>query len=50
MARFAPFRERRDELDRTPGLASEVLAAGLEKVRPVARETIAAVRAAMNLA
>jgi tryptophanyl-tRNA synthetase len=46
---FEPFRERREELEHTPGLAEEVLANGAAKVRPVAEETMKAVRAAMNL-
>ncbi len=46
--RFQGFRERRAELERTPGLAREVLAAGIERVRPIATETIGAVRAAMR--
>jgi tryptophanyl-tRNA synthetase len=46
--RFEGFRERRAELGRTPDLAKEVLAAGIERVRPVATETIEAVRAAMR--
>ncbi|HEV8564676.1 MAG TPA: tryptophan--tRNA ligase [Actinomycetota bacterium] len=45
---FRPYRERRAELEREPHLAEEVLAAGLEKTRPVARETMATVRAAMR--
>ena len=47
---FAPFRARRAELAATPGLARDVLHAGAERVRPIARETIAAVRDAMHLA
>jgi tryptophanyl-tRNA synthetase len=46
---FEPFRERREELEQTPGLSEEVLANGAAKVRPVAEETMKAVRAAMNL-
>jgi tryptophanyl-tRNA synthetase len=46
---FATFRERRAELAARSGLVREVLAAGLDRVRPVARETLAAVRAAMHL-
>ena len=46
--RFEGFRERRAELGRTPDLAKEVLAAGIERVRPIATETIEAVRAAMR--
>jgi tryptophanyl-tRNA synthetase len=47
---FRPFRERRAELESNPGIVDEVLAAGLERVRPVARETLDRVRAAMHLA
>jgi len=46
---FAPFRERRAELETQPGLVDDVLAAGLERVRPVARDTLERVRAAMHL-
>ena len=46
---FAPFRERRATLGATPGVARDVLAAGADKVRPVARETIEIVRDAMHL-
>jgi len=46
---FAPFRERRATLAATPGVARDVLAAGADKVRPVARETIEIVRDAMHL-
>ena len=46
--RFQGFRERRADLERTPGLARDVLAAGLERVRPVAAETMQAVRTAMR--
>jgi tryptophanyl-tRNA synthetase len=45
---YAPFRERRDALDETPERAVEVLAEGLTKVRPVAEETMKAVRSAMS--
>jgi tryptophanyl-tRNA synthetase len=44
---FAPFRERRAEVASQPGLVEKVLAEGLERVRPVARATLDAVRAAM---
>jgi tryptophanyl-tRNA synthetase len=47
---FEPFRERREELEETPGLAEEVLAGGAAKVRPVVEDTMKAVRAAMSLA
>ena len=46
---FEPFRERREELEQTPGLAEEVLAAGAAKVRPVVEETMKLVRDAMSL-
>jgi tryptophanyl-tRNA synthetase len=45
---FGPFRERRAELAATPGLVQDVLRAGIEKARPVARATLDAVRAAMH--
>ena len=45
---FGGFRERREELARTPGLAADVLAAGVDRARPVAIETLEAVRAAMH--
>lgn len=41
---LAPFRERRAELEARPGFAREVLAAGAERARPIARETIETVR------
>jgi len=46
---FAPFRARRQEFAATPGLARDVLAAGADRVRPIAQETIATVRDAMHL-
>lgn len=46
---FRPFRERREDLERTPDVADEVLAAGAARVRPVVEETMKAVRAAMHL-
>jgi tryptophanyl-tRNA synthetase len=46
---FAPFRARRAELAATPGLVRDVLAAGADRVRPVAQETTATVRDAMHL-
>jgi tryptophanyl-tRNA synthetase len=45
-----PFRERRAELGADPGLAEKVLAAGADRVRPVVRATLEAVRAAMRFA
>jgi tryptophanyl-tRNA synthetase len=46
--RFEPFRERRAQLGGTKGLARDVLAAGIERVRPIASTTLDAVRAAMR--
>ncbi|MGQ0670179.1 MAG: tryptophan--tRNA ligase [Actinomycetota bacterium] len=46
---YGPFRERREELERSPELANDVLAAGAAKVRPVAGETMRAVRSAMHM-
>ncbi len=46
---LAPFRGRREVLSRDPGLAREVLAAGAEKVRPIADDTLAAARKAMRI-
>ena len=43
-----PFRERRAELARQPGLVADVLDSGAQKVRPVVEKTMAAVRAAMH--
>ncbi len=48
--RLRGFRERRAELESKPGMAEEVLAAGRAKVRPLAQETMEAVRDAMGLA
>jgi tryptophanyl-tRNA synthetase len=45
-----PFRARRAELARQPGLAADVLDAGAKKVRPLVEKTMAAVRAAMHFA
>jgi tryptophanyl-tRNA synthetase len=45
---FGPFRERRAELEATPGIVEEVLADGAAKTRPVAAATCAAVRSAMR--
>jgi tryptophanyl-tRNA synthetase len=45
---FAPFRERRAELAASLGVVREVLAAGADKVRPVASQTYEAARAAMH--
>jgi tryptophanyl-tRNA synthetase len=46
---YAPFRERREQLEHTPEVADEVLAAGAAKVRPVVEDTMKAVRSAMHL-
>jgi tryptophanyl-tRNA synthetase len=46
---FRPYRERRAELEGEKDLALEVLAAGRDKVRPIARNTLEAVREAMHL-
>jgi tryptophanyl-tRNA synthetase len=43
-----PIRERRQELAGEPGIVTKVLDEGRERVRPVARETLAAVRDAMG--
>jgi tryptophanyl-tRNA synthetase len=45
---FRPFRERRAELAADPGSVEAALAEGAEKVRPIVRETLAAVRAAKH--
>lgn len=50
VAQLAPFRERRAQLAERPGLVERVLAEGVERVRPVVRETIEAVRTAMHFA
>jgi tryptophanyl-tRNA synthetase len=47
---FRPYRERREELERSPEQADQVLAEGAAKVRPVVEETMKAVRTAMSLA
>lgn len=47
---FRPFRERRAELVEDPGHLEKVLADGAARARPVAIETMEAVRAAMHLA
>ena len=43
-----PIRERRQELAADPGLVAKVLAEGRDRVRPLARETLDAVRDAMG--
>ncbi len=47
--KLAPIRERRRELRQHPEKLDEILAAGAEKARKVARETMTEVRHAMNL-
>jgi tryptophanyl-tRNA synthetase len=47
---FADYRERRAEIEQDAGLVAKVLAAGAERARPVAQETLSAVRSAMDLA
>jgi tryptophanyl-tRNA synthetase len=49
VAYYAPFREKRDELDRTPEVAETILAEGQAKVRAVVEDTMKAVRGAMSL-
>lgn len=46
---LSPFRARRVELTGNPGLAGEVLAAGAEKVRPIAAECLKRTREAMKI-
>lgn len=46
--RLAPIRERRKELEQHPEQLDEILAAGAEKARKVAQESMAEVRKAMN--
>lgn len=46
--RLAPIRERRIDLEQHPEQLDEILAAGAEKARKVARETLSEVRQAMN--
>jgi tryptophanyl-tRNA synthetase len=46
---YRPFRERRAELEATEGLVEKVLAEGAGRVRPVAAQTMAAVREAMHI-
>jgi tryptophanyl-tRNA synthetase len=49
VARFAPFRERREELARGPEVVRDVLAAGADHARPIAQATLGTVRDAMHL-
>ena len=46
---LADFRQKRAELADSPGFAWEVLDRGSEKVRPIVREVIGAVRSAMHV-
>jgi tryptophanyl-tRNA synthetase len=46
---FAPFREKRLELEANPKMVDEILAAGAEKARAVARKTLDAARVACGL-
>lgn len=48
-AHLAPMRERRDELERHPHRVDEILAAGTEALRPVARDTMLATREALGI-
>ena len=50
LADLAPHRERRAELAARPGYARDVLAAGTERAREIARRTMTEVRDAMGLA
>jgi len=47
--RLAPMRERRREIEANPEILDDVLAAGADKARAIARETMVEVRKAMNL-
>jgi len=47
-AHFAPIRERAGELEAHPGRVEEILAAGAERARGLARETMSVVRARMG--
>jgi tryptophanyl-tRNA synthetase len=49
IARYADARERYAELMREPALVNEILAAGAERIRPIAEATIAEVREKMGL-
>jgi tryptophanyl-tRNA synthetase len=48
-AYLAPFRERRLELAERPGYAWEVLEAGAERARPIAREVVDNVRRLIHI-
>jgi len=47
--RLAPIRERRAHFEANPSVVDEILAAGAENARTVARETLEQVRGAMKL-
>jgi tryptophanyl-tRNA synthetase len=47
--RFAPYRDRYNDLIANPGHLDEVLAAGAERVRPTVREVMERVRGAVGL-
>ena len=49
VARYAGARERYAELMDAPGLVDEILAAGAERIRPIAEATMAEVREKMGL-
>jgi tryptophanyl-tRNA synthetase len=46
---FAPFRDRRMDLDKDPDYLVDVLQKGADRARPLASSTLEAVRAAMHL-
>jgi tryptophanyl-tRNA synthetase len=46
---FAPFRERRKELERNPGIVEEALTAGAARARAVARVTLRLVRERLGM-
>jgi tryptophanyl-tRNA synthetase len=48
-AYFAPFRERRKELERNPGIVEEALATGAARARSVARVTLRVVRERLGM-
>jgi tryptophanyl-tRNA synthetase len=46
---LAPIREKRAFYENNPGLVEEIIASGNKKARAVAQQTMADVRAAMNI-
>ena len=46
---LAPFRQRRDELDKEPGKVWEILRDGQQRASAIAKQTMAEVKAAMGL-